>query len=885
MKNLRSRWLIITTSVIFFSLIAISFNSAARESEAVPLLFLPTEKTGTLDWSDDPTITHYRYTAINFDLLEQLEVGAAIGLNVFDGTTFTAVLEQKIAITGDGFALLGHIEGIPLSGVAIVSRGNQLAADISMPGGIHQVRYAGNDVHAVLQVDQSAFPDEAPPIPVSLPQDNNDGDLPATPQDDGSTIDALVVYTPAARDAEGGTTAIQNLINLAVVEANQSYENSGINQRLNLVHMMEVNYTESGDTITDLDRLKTASDGYMDNVPQARDTYAADVVTLIEEITDLCGRGYMMTTVSASFESYAFSIVARNCATGYYSYAHELGHNMSAHHDWYVEDSLNNPYSYNKGYLNVQAEWRTIMAYNSECSDSGVSCQRLQYWSNPDVLYNGDPMGVPIGISTECIAGDLFHPDCDADNRQTLNNTALTVSNFRASSSDVGPLEYSSHLVDDDTSGDSTGDDDGIVECGETIELFVDLINLGSDTATSVNASLSMDDAYVTFLYNMSSSYPNIAGGGTGWNSDDYDILVASNTPNGHVINFDLDISASNGGPWTDSFPVTVSCSGNNPPYTPSNPSPPDSAIDVSSITDLGWIGGDPDGDPVTYDVYFEANDNTPDQLLCNDVSSTSCDPGMLGYETNYYWRVVAFDGQATTDGPVWSFTTAEEPGEVTVASVWTADLSANPKDTFEAGEGIRYYLAADNTTGSTATAYFEWHVSGPCGSVLDWTGDLETDAGTTDWYFETTTPTDCPGSHTFEGSLTYNSVKTSDSTSFTVNPTGTPPGAFTKSSPPDGTTGVSTNPTLSWGTSSDADNFEYCYDTSDDDDCSSWLSNGTSTSVGLSGLSNGTTYFWHVRAINGFGTTYANGSATAFWSFTTGSALYRVYLPMIIFR
>ena len=36
--------------------------------------------------------------------------------------------------------------------------------------------------------------------------------------------------------------------------------------------------------------------------------------------------------------------------------------------------------------------------------------------------------------------------------------------------------------------------------------------------------------------------------------------------------------------------------------------------------------------------------------------------------------------------------------------------------------------------------------------------------------------------------------------------------------------------------------------------------------------LTTGTTYYWHVRATNAIGTTYSNGSSTAFWSFTTGT-------------
>jgi hypothetical protein len=107
----------------------------------------------------------------------------------------------------------------------------------------------------------------------------------------------------------------------------------------------------------------------------------------------------------------------------------------------------------------------------------------------------------------------------------------------------------------------------------------------------------------------------------------------------------------------------------------------------------------------------------------------------------------------------------------------------------------------------------------------------------------------------------------TSNQLTFTINQL-SPPGAFNKTNPADNAVNQSTSPTLSWGTSSGATSYEYCYGTTNP--CSNWTGNGTSTSIVLSGLSTSTTYYWHVRANNTDGTTYSNGSASAFRAFTT---------------
>ncbi|MCS6909036.1 MAG: zinc-dependent metalloprotease [Anaerolineales bacterium] len=377
-----------------------------------------------------PEVVRRRLASIHFDTLEQARPGSRLELNLFETVTLTARIESVQTVWAETTAWVGHLENEPLGHITLVKRGRRLDGLIASLAGVYEIRGDGNGLAMIAQLDQSAYPPEGEPIPINLPA------APAAaahPQaDDGSIIDVLVLYTPAARTAAGGTAAIENIINLAVAGTNQSYANSNVTQRLNLVGMSEVSYTESGDMGLDLDRLRLTNDGFMDNAHTLRNSLYADEVVLLVESGQYCGIAYLMTTVSAGFANYAFAVVARECAVGNYTFAHELGHNMGARHDWFV-DTGTTPFTHAHGYVNTAqgARWRTIMAYNTHCQAMGFNCSRLNYWSNPNVLYNGAPMGVPAGSSTACTLNNINNPPCDANDQLTLNNTALTVANFR----------------------------------------------------------------------------------------------------------------------------------------------------------------------------------------------------------------------------------------------------------------------------------------------------------------------------------------------------------------------------------------------------------------------------------------------------------------------
>ncbi len=226
-----------------------------------------------------------------------------------------------------------------------------------------------------------------------------------------AVVDVMVVYTSAASTAWGGTSQSNSYIATAITNFNNSLTNSGItNATINLVYSGVISYTESGDLNTDLSRLKDTSDGYMDNVHSLRTTYGADLVSLVTSTpTSTCGLGYVNTSPTNYVATAGFSAVLYNCAVSNYSLAHEMGHNMGLRHDWYV-DSSTTPCSNHHGYTNAIAitrgtsasasqKWRTIMAYNNQCSDVGINCTRINRWANPAVNYNTYPTGTALSAT------------------------------------------------------------------------------------------------------------------------------------------------------------------------------------------------------------------------------------------------------------------------------------------------------------------------------------------------------------------------------------------------------------------------------------------------------------------------------------------------------
>lgn len=415
--------------------------SFASPDAAIPELFEPAAAADGAPVGA-PDAVRARPVALNRDLLADGAAGAQIRLNLFDDVAVTVRRDRVEPNAGGGFTWYGSLADRPAGEVIFATAGDATVGNVYLGSGeLYQVRHTAAGVAVVQEIDQSRFPEEAPPIEIgpaelaAAAEGRVRGDRADAPQgldaEDCNRIDVMVVYDAAARTAAGGADAMLAEIYLGVAETNQAYANSAVNQRVGLVHVAEVAVAVGTSATGALGNIKADA-----GVQALRDTYGADLVSYwVGSLPGACGIAYKMNTVSSAFAAFGYSVVDRTCATGYYSFGHEMGHNMGLGHDWYV-DAGTTPYTYAHGHVSVPGKWRTIMAYNSLCQAQtpAVNCTRLPYFSNPGVSIGGVSTGVAAGTSTACTTGNLNNPACDADDHLTLNNTACTVAAFRATS-------------------------------------------------------------------------------------------------------------------------------------------------------------------------------------------------------------------------------------------------------------------------------------------------------------------------------------------------------------------------------------------------------------------------------------------------------------------
>jgi hypothetical protein len=349
-------------------------------------------------------------------------IGAEFKLPLRPGLEVTLVRVDSTVQKDGSVTWSGRVKETGERAVLMLWANTMLTGYVAYQGTIFTLENAGGGVHASSELDRGKLPPDhapsaahrdsasaadapklppkAPPEPAVEPfPDDVRRALEAKPV----TIDVMILYTPSA--AKHYIRDPTDLLALAIQEVNETYRNSGIgNVKLRLVHSQVVDY--DGTKEDQFTHLYTMVDGLgpFKNVRKLRDEKKADIVGLIIDNPKGCG---LSTRVRPDSDE-AFFVVHHACAATTMSIGHEIGHILGARHDRFIDES-NVPVAYGHGYVNG-TKWRDVMSYKEGCG----GCARIPFWSNPRVLYKGEPTGTPA-----------------ADNARLILELAERVSNFR----------------------------------------------------------------------------------------------------------------------------------------------------------------------------------------------------------------------------------------------------------------------------------------------------------------------------------------------------------------------------------------------------------------------------------------------------------------------
>ncbi|MGF3555007.1 MAG: hypothetical protein ACQXXF_07065 [Thermoplasmatota archaeon] len=137
----------------------------------------------------------------------------------------------------------------------------------------------------------------------------------------------------------------------------------------------------------------------------------------------------------------------------------------------------------------------------------------------------------------------------------------------------------------------------------------------------------------------------------------------------------------------------------NQPSNTPGNPNPGNGAVNVNVNTILSWSCSDPDGDPLTFDVYFGTD--YPPALVSSNQTNKTYNPGKMNFSTHYYWRIIAWDNHnASTSAPIWDFTTSANTPPKTPSA---------PSGPTSGKQGVVYEYTAVTTDSDNDRIYYQF--------------------------------------------------------------------------------------------------------------------------------------------------------------------------------
>lgn len=304
----------------------------------------------------------------------------------------------------------------------------------------------------------------------------------------------------------------------------------------------------------------------------------------------------------------------------------------------------------------------------------------------------------------------------------------------------------------------------------------------------------------------------------------------------------------------------------NVPPGKATLTSPDNSSNDVTLNVNLTWQAAiDPDGDIVTYDVYF-GTDATPTTVVSTEQSGTSYTPN-LSANTTYYWKIVAKDPNGgSSQSATWNFSTLNNgPGAITL----TAPNDAATEIALDAS--LSWETVTDPDGDNVVYDVYFGVEADPVSVVsTDQTGTTfsPTLSANTTYYWKIIAKDDKGGS--------------SESAIWSFTTLNNGPGVVALTAPDHEATGVAIDADLTWEEAIDPDGDNVVYDVyfGTETEPVTLVSSDQATLSYTPALDIGTTYYWKVVAKDPYG----GISESATWSFTVGIQIGDFYQGGVVF-
>ena len=242
-------------------------------------------------------------------------------------------------------------------------------------------------------------------------------------------------------------------------------------------------------------------------------------------------------------------------------------------------------------------------------------------------------------------------------------------------------------VFNDCTVSDDDGDNDGMLDEGEDVGIWVSVENVGVDLTTGVYGLLSSDDEFVTIVEG-GRSFVDVYPGGTGSCIEPFLVSVAGDIPDGHLVSFDLEMQSDQGN-WDMSFSLSAQA--------------PVLACGALTVVDLPYGNGSGTAD---------AGETITLRMMVGNTGSSDCGAA-LGTLSCSDINVIIHDAAGACAAiPV--------DGEALMASFEVEILAGCPEPS-----SIVFELLVEGESGYSALVDFELPVGG-------WFDDFEIDRGWT---------------------------------------------------------------------------------------------------------------------------------------------------------